>query len=875
MTDATSVDRNEASAVLKEVSRVRAEIAPQIPNLLIGMTDDFSSGQYARAKAALDAVRTSGVELTAAQDAVIDQHMVMLAELERVNGVIDHTPYAATMLQAGVVKRRADEPASEPASEPAAQPTTQPASEPEANPAPARPRANGQMDPIEMALAGGDQAPPPAEAQPVAPQDDPQDDPQIQNMTPVRPAQSQPATTTTPAPAPTTQTTRPGTTPNMGNMQVQQDQQSYQSSNSLIDQALQIEAQSAIANADALFEKAQYSRAEDLYFSAQQYSKYLTPAQMQHVSERLAECRLQLGDAGGSLLGDLTQNRGAQADRARAVVANMIEQAQIQLETGLTDLAQTNAEGARSELLRNQDVLSASEFQDYTQQIDTLLANITARAIEQAEAESRNQERQALITAQTKEADRILKKEMRLPEAIDRVRALQQERRYREALAVVEQDILFIDPLNPAGLVLQDILREASIYDTFNDLRKEMNIRLSENSLKNLEATLAPTEIIEYPDNWPSLSNTRLGGMSDFETAEDRATLGRLGLNPVEARFADNRLSDVLEFVAQVAQVDMDVDWRSLEDIGIDEETEVTLNLPQVPPRRILDAIAERISEIGAEADWAVQDGIVVFASKDRLRKRTALNIYDIGDLVVEVPDYDSVPTIDLQQALQSNEGGGQSPFQDQNEEPERIPLEERIRLVRDIIEQNVDPEHWDVDGFIQEYGKSLIIRTSPKNHRAVQGLLSKLRDQRAIQINAEVRFLLVSQDFFEQIGFDFDVYLNANNNQIRTARAGDPTITASNFFNFSPSGGGVAGLQPTVTGASAPNGPTTTASGTALTQGVVAPRPWSPIGFPGNSMGLAENLFPADGIASQVLSAAPALGIAGQFLDDIQVDFL
>ncbi len=895
MTDAYSADRQAASQVIADVDAQRTAIAPQIPDLLLAMSDDFSSGQYARAKAALDALQRSGIELNPAQQSSVDHYTTTLYELERVNGVIDHTPYAATMLQAGVVKRRAEEP-DEPAQVPA---TEEPAlEEPVAQPAPAKPltRSAGTMDPIEMAL-GGSTTPPPAAkpaiasttAQPVT-QATPaqaarQDDPEIGTMTPVNAPQKQtpPPSTSQPVqqPAvqpsvqPMTQSTPPGRTPAMGSMQVQESQlSSQQASGSLIDQALRIEAQSTIANADAAFEKAQYARAEGMYFTAQQYSQYLTSAQMQHISDRLAESRLQLGDNGGNILDGELQTRGAQADRARAIIANQIDQAQTRLDTGLIELAQTNAEGARSDLLRNQDVLSASEFQAFSDQIDTLIAAISRRDLEQADSTARDQERDALRAAQSKEAERIIKKEVRLREALDRVRALQAERRYQAALAVVEQDILFIDPLNPAGLLLQDILREADIYRVFNANRKEMNLRLSELANQNAAAVLPPTEILDYPENWPSLSTTRLGGLGDFETAEDRATLGKLGLRPVEARFAANRLSDVLDFVSAVAEVAIDVDWRSLEEIGIDPETEVTLNLPPVTPERILNAVADRVSDIGAEADWAVQDGVLVFASKDRLRKRRALHIYDIGDLVVEVPDYTSVPEIDLQQALQSNEGGGQSPFQDQNQDTVRIPLEDRIREVRDIIERNVDTEHWDVDGFIQEWGKSLIINTSPKNHREVRGLLSQLRDQRAIQINAEVRFLLVSQDFFEQIGFDFDVYLNANNNQVRTARAGDPTINASDFFSFSPTGGGAAGLQRTVTGSAAPNGPVAGGGG-ALTQGVVAPRPWSPIGFPSNSIGLTEALFPAEGIASQVLSAAPALGIAGQFLDDIQVDFL
>jgi type II secretory pathway component GspD/PulD (secretin) len=54
----------------------------------------------------------------------------------------------------------------------------------------------------------------------------------------------------------------------------------------------------------------------------------------------------------------------------------------------------------------------------------------------------------------------------------------------------------------------------------------------------------------------------------------------------------------------------------------------------------------------------------------------------------------------------------------------------------------------------------------------------------------------------------------------------------------------------------------------------VVNPTEFSPIGVGQNSLGLAESLAIGD-FATSILGSAPALGVAGQFLNDIQVDFL
>jgi type II secretory pathway component GspD/PulD (secretin) len=135
------------------------------------------------------------------------------------------------------------------------------------------------------------------------------------------------------------------------------------------------------------------------------------------------------------------------------------------------------------------------------------------------------------------------------------------------------------------------------------------------------------------------------------------------------------------------------------------------------------------------------------------------------------------------------------------------------------------------------------------------------------MQINVESRFLLVNQEFFEQIGFDLDVYFNATSQVVTAARGRDPTIVPSDFFDFETGGYRrvVFGQsQPTAANPAPPN----------LGQGAIPPDEFTPVASAQNSLGLAQALAGGN-FASDILASAPALGIAGQFLDDIQVDFL
>jgi general secretion pathway protein D len=288
--------------------------------------------------------------------------------------------------------------------------------------------------------------------------------------------------------------------------------------------------------------------------------------------------------------------------------------------------------------------------------------------------------------------------------------------------------------------------------------------------------------------------------------------------------------------------------------------------------------VIEKVSHEDTAAAWGVVDGILTVTSDEALRKKTSLHIYDIRDLLIEVPDYDEVPNIDLQSVLQSGQGGsGQSPFEENendNQEDKRT-LDERTDDIVNIITKIVDSPNWEDNGGstgqIMKLNGNLIIINTPANHRQISSLLGQLRQVRSMQINVETKFMLVNQDWFEQIGFDLDVYLNAQNNQVRAAQVNTPNANVRDFFS-----GGQSGTLDKTISSPAP-GSTTGGNHPNVTQGRGNPpgAGWSPIGFVQDSLGLSSNLAPATDWSSAILGAAPALGIAGSFLDDIQVDFL
>jgi type II secretory pathway component GspD/PulD (secretin) len=796
---------DQAKRVLAQVEQRRLELVEIIPQTLAQAERDFLRGRYAQAVAGFAMVDRSGIALTEAQQTRLQKYQMQLVALGDQQPDLFGTTGEMGVMQPGVVRRRDQQPGGEQPAEP-------------------------------------EQPQPPAE--PTEPQAQPPAEPQLEPQA------------------------QPQTQPPAG-----------QGEDQLLGQAMQFQAQSELAQADRAFEAGRYNEAAQRYQRlGTEFRQFLSPQQVQHVQSRAAEARGRLGTDRAMQPETVMQERAIAKQQALARFDHELNEARRALETGNISRARDMAASARLTLNSSRELMAEGEFEAMAGRVSSTLAQIereeqvrSERAMAERELETQRRTAQEL-QVQRQERDR------RIMELIDRARAFQAEQRYQEALQAVEQ-LLFLEPNHATGLLLREVYQDLLIYRQFNEIRERRHINFAHQSLDNQTAAMAPRYMLEYPLDWPTISVRRGEPVHFAETPENRRILADLDTRRIPTvQFADNALADVLQFIQTITQVNMDVDWQSLDRAGIQRETPVTLNLNNVTARTLLDRVVEQASGpdafAGNRADWAVQDGMVIVASEERIRRNTALVIYDVRDLLIEVPDYTDVPRIDLNQALQGaggggggGGGGGQSPFggggQD-NQEQQRRDREERIDDLIDIITENVDYEGW-VDnggttGRIQKLvnNGNLIITNTPRNHRAISGLLGQLREVRAMQINVETRFLLVNQDWFEQIGFQLDVYFNAENNQVRALRQSNPNFQVPDMFNQGR-------LQRR---AGVPGVPGTTIP-------VPPPERWSPIGVTQNTLGLASGIAPTTDWSAGILGAAPALGIAGQFLDDIQVDFL
>lgn len=240
-------------------------------------------------------------------------------------------------------------------------------------------------------------------------------------------------------------------------------------------------------------------------------------------------------------------------------------------------------------------------------------------------------------------------------------------------------------------------------------------------------------------------------------------------MRPINVKFTDQRLEDVLGFIRETTGASMEIMWQDDQNaVGLDKEAKVNFASNNLPALTLLERVLQKVdaatgsSQGAAASQWQMSDsGEIQIGPKARLNNFRRVEIYDISDLLTELPNYTNAPTFDLQSVLQSGGkgggGGGQSPFQQNNQNNNGLDtrsLTERTDEVVTLVTKLVEPEQWENAGgdgaTIQTYGKSLIVNAPDYVHRQLNGYnywpdtagasaVGQVRDRRWLSLNGNV----------------------------------------------------------------------------------------------------------------------------------------
>jgi hypothetical protein len=212
------------------------------------------------------------------------------------------------------------------------------------------------------------------------------------------------------------------------------------------------------------------------------------------------------------------------------------------------------------------------------------------------------------------------------------------------------------------------------------------------------------------------------GGASDSRGVALRldVTIDPVDLEGVEARKA-------VQWWSTVSGIPVIVNWTALENEGVVPDQTLNIKLRRVPAGKLLSVIMRELSQ-DVTLVYQVTPWYVRIMTRDQANRETVLRVYDINDLLHEVPDFNNAPSFDLNAALSNTNsggsgggggGGGSSPFgggaSGGGAGTEERSRQERGEEIAAIIRDHVEPDIWKENGgeyaSIRYFNGQLIVR--------------------------------------------------------------------------------------------------------------------------------------------------------------------
>lgn len=401
----------------------------------------------------------------------------------------------------------------------------------------------------------------------------------------------------------------------------------------------------------------------------------------------------------------------------------------------------------------------------------------------------------------------------RLAQITDECNKLLEERRFEEAERLAKK-AAELDPENPAVVALVTTCKMVRRMELNREIQDKKEDAVVESFLDADRAMIPFNKNIEFPDikKWRDLTKTRSQLKQEDQlrkTERDRQIEAKLSTQ-VSVNFKERPLNEVLNYLAKLADVNMFIDTQALAEDGVSPDTQVSIELKQdISLKSALKLILEPL-----HLGYVVSDEVLKITSANQKQGKIFQNTYQVADLIVPIPNFVPNGNDGISAALTAGFNrvgaggtvggfGSQAPLpaiaantgarnttlnpgvmaamQRSGAMPNSISqpsafgpgglgggsLADFDPLI-ELIEKTISPESWDTvggRGSIAPYDTSLslVISNTQEVHEEIVDLLNQLRRLQDLQVTIEVRFITLSDTFFERIGVDFDFNINDN----------------------------------------------------------------------------------------------------------------
>ncbi|MBS0201369.1 MAG: hypothetical protein JSS49_00610 [Planctomycetes bacterium] len=482
------------------------------------------------------------------------------------------------------------------------------------------------------------------------------------------------------------------------------------------------------------------------------------------------------GDDQPAPLDAAAQEQMVRYDRLRSDVLNAVFKAErmkaTDPEAALTLIDQTMARVEASEL---PEASAASLMKNLNKTRSGLQSEIV-RQQPNLEMKHRNEEVK-------KDVERVVQNNIRIEQEfaklVEEFNDLFKQQRFAEAEVVAKK----AKELNP-----KDPTAETLFWKARFGRRIASNSELQNNkeetfwkSLDDVEQTvvhnITDENPIDFGKKWKDISERRKGRYradsrkrGEKELEIESALSKRISLHEDQVP-----LAEVIKKIQAIAAINIVLDMQGLEEEGASSNSLVSIEVDSIQVKSALNLILNPNN-----LAYTVENEVLKITSRMRVQGDLVVVTYPVADLVVPIPDPSnqvmdpfngvnsgvssngqmSVPPQGFGQIAQ-NQTGSFDPANPGRRQPANA-MDPDFSALSDLIVATIAPDSWDQIGGpasikTHETTLSLVIRQTQKIHEEITDLLDQLRRLQDLQVTIEVRFVTVSDRFFERIGIDFN----------------------------------------------------------------------------------------------------------------------
>ncbi len=492
------------------------------------------------------------------------------------------------------------------------------------------------------------------------------------------------------------------------------------------------------------------------------------------------------------------------------------------------EAAGLESSGERDQLLRRLD-RSIAETQHYIEQNHSRI--------------DLDEHNSAVRQDMTRETTVKLQTQQKLAELVDQYNRLNEEQRYEEAEVIAKR----AQELAPHELVVQVMVQKSRMMRNLDQAmqakdKKDKGYVFQMNDVDLAAAPPENSEPYSFPDGkkWKDITNRRTKRAMELNRrhrSEKELEIEKKLLTPVNYSCRNRPLSEVLNQLAKVVNVNIHLDEEGLREEGQSPETPVTLELTSdIQLKSYLNLILEKY-----HLCYIIKNEVLNITSETKKGDHVYEQVYPVGDLVIPIPNFVASPRMGLAGALHDAMGnavGTSSGFgtsttplavvASHDGRPNSAAINPAVMAnlaprtpgglgnqqassgpggagggsaadfdsLIDLITQTVSPATWDHNGGKGNIAPSptnlsLVVSQTQEVHEEIVDLLEQLRRMQDLQVTIEVRFITLSDTFFERIGVDFDFNIAKNISNPQASGFTAPLVQASGLIspNYSAAG--------------------------------------------------------------------------------------